>query len=86
MKLYYVHFVHLLLINVESFYIPQIIKLQYKTIQYNKTIYCVHSKHELIHSNELARLTGKTDRQELANHKKVAQFLPSDRLLRPYGC
>ncbi|CAK6977729.1 Hypothetical predicted protein [Scomber scombrus] len=29
-----------------------------------------------------AQLTGKTDRQELANHKKVAQFLPSNRLLR----
>ena len=53
------------------------------TIQNNKTIYCVHSKHELIHSNELAQLTGKTDRQvELANHKKVGQILPSNRLPR----
>ena len=52
----------------------------YKTIQNNKTIYLVLSKHELIHSNELAQLTGKTDRQvELANHKKVGQFSQSQK-------
>ena len=63
-----------------SFYTPQIIQLQYKTIQL--FILSPVNRNKSLHSNELAQLTGKTDRHELANHKKVAQFLPGDRLPR----